>query len=99
MKNFLRRGARLPKIRLNPVAASGRKRQLWRPWLTWVASALGVIIVFFGALAAYYYPKLKPAVDEARRAKVMAQQLSNNVSQQNFNAAKDNVTNIQHSID
>lgn len=97
MKNPFHRRHRFPNIRLNPTGVK-RARRFWRPWMKWALYSLGAVVVLVLLLAAYYYPKLKPAVDEAKRAKIQAQQLSSNISQQNFTAARDNVASLEQSI-
>lgn len=91
------RGKRMPRIHLNVNAPHSGRR--WRPWMTKAVYCLGALLTLVLVLTAYYYPKLKPAVDAARQAQRTAKQLSKTISQQDFATARNEVTSIQGSVE
>lgn len=77
----------MPKISLNPGLAK-RRRILWRPWMKYTAYGIGGVLLIVLLMGAYYYPKLSPAIREAKAAKQTAKNLSAEVTQQDFAGAK-----------
>ncbi|MBI5466985.1 MAG: DUF4012 domain-containing protein [Candidatus Kerfeldbacteria bacterium] len=59
---------------------------------------MGVILVFGLAVAAYYYPKAKPAIAAARDGQAKIKQLTAHVSQQDFAKANTDITAVQADI-
>lgn len=88
---------RLPKISLNPGVAK-KRRGWWRPWMKWTAYGLGGLVGIGLLLAGYYYPKLSPAIKEAKAAKQTAANLSAKVTQQDFVGAKVETGKLQNHV-
>lgn len=60
----------------------------WRLWLKWCGYVLGGLIVVMGIVGVYYWPKAKRVLADARRIEQTAKDLSHQISQQQFAAAK-----------
>lgn len=95
----MRRRTEAKTIALHLMPTRVRRQPRWRPWMTWTASILGGLLVLVGCLAAYYYPKAKRVIHDARQAEAVAKQISSDVSQQNFAAAHSHVRELKDVLD
>lgn len=98
MKNPFRRSARLPKISLTSGLA-GRGKWRWKFWLIRLGLAVGGIIVIAAALAAYYYPKARPAIAAGRGAERQLKRIAVHISEQKFSAAQTDIQSLQRDLD
>lgn len=85
-------------IALHLMPTRVRRPRRWRPWMTWTSLSLGALLVLVLGVAAYYYPKAKRVLHDARSAKTIGQHISADVSRQNFDAAQRDVHALQDMI-
>lgn len=84
---------RLSRPKIQSLAAPRRLR--WLPWLKWSGIVIGGIVVIGLVMAAYYYPKLKPAINAARQAQSIAKKIPIDLSEQKFSRGQEHITQLQ----
>jgi len=73
------------------LAIGVTRRKRWRPWMTWVAASLGMVLLVMAGMAAYYVPRARAAVDAARAAVDAGRDIPNQLSSQKFDQAHNQV--------
>ncbi len=94
MTNPFRRAARLPKISLN-FGYAGRGKRGWKFWLIRAGIAFGGIVIIAATVAAYYYPKARPAITAGRDAERQLKKIATHISEQKFSAAQTDIQSLQ----
>ena len=78
----------------------GKKR--WPKWVKpvakWGGIFVGGFLVLMLLMAAWYYPKLKPAITAAKQSQTIGRQLAEDISQQRFASADKRVVALQDQL-
>ncbi len=84
------------KVQLMPLAQKGRRvrRQVWKI----VGFTLGGLVLFFGLVTAYYYPKAKVVMTEAKTLQDLGKKIPQAISDQDFTRAHTLTTDLQASV-
>lgn len=90
---FWKSSRRLSRPKIQSLAAPRRRR--WISWLKWSGIAVGSVLVIFLVFAAYYYPKLKPAIAAAQRAQTVAKKIPLDISAQKFSRGQEHIKELQ----
>lgn len=90
---FWKPARRLSRPKIQSLAAPRRRR--WVSWVKWGGIVVGGLLIVGLVMAAYYYPKLKPAMASAQRAQGIAKKIPVDLSEQKFARGQEHIRQLE----